>query len=276
MKAESKKILVIEDDRATRNLYLDGLYAEGFDVIGAENGITGIQKAQNHLPDVIVCDITMPDISGYDVLSVLHEDPVTAIIPFIFLAGSGAKTDIRKGMELGADDYVIKPSTLDELVRAIATQLRKQKYLKEWYTRECNQIVENVSSDKNTMSKPESIFPKNTQLQEVFDYIEANFHLGITLCDVASAVGYSAAYLTHRVAKQTGDTVNGWIVKRRMAAARDLLQESKQTIEQISTALGYQNACHFSRQFRQHHDIPPQTWRKKHQSMRRLRNMLTG
>ncbi|BAZ13850.1 two component transcriptional regulator, AraC family protein [Calothrix sp. NIES-4071] len=272
----SKTILVIEDNAVTRNLYIDGLSAEGFNTIGAENGTIGIQKAQLHLPDLIVCDISMPDINGYDVLTALKEDPVTAIIPFIFLAGSGDKTDVRKGMELGADDYVIKPSTIDELTRAIATQLRKQKHLKEWYTRECNQILENASPNQNAASKPESIFPKNTQLQEVFDYIEANFHLGITLCDVASAVGYSAAYLTHRVAKQTGDTVNGWIVQRRMAAARELLQESKQTIEQISTALGYQNACHFSRQFRQHHDIPPQTWRKKHQSMRRLRNMLIG
>lgn len=271
----SKTVLVIEDDRATRNLYLDGLSAEGFNVVGAENGMIGLQRAQTHLPDVIVCDLKMPDINGFDVLTALQEDPVTAIIPFIFLAGSGAKADIRKGMELGADDYVIKPSTIDELTRAIATQLRKQKHLKEWYTRECNQILENAEPSKST-TKSVSIFPANTQLQEVFDYIEANFHLGITLCDVASAVGYSAAYLTHRVAKQTGDTVNGWIVQRRMAAARDLLQESKQTIEQISTALGYQNACHFSRQFRQHHDIPPQTWRKKHQSMRRLRNMLIG
>ncbi len=271
----SKTILIIEDDTTTRNLYSDGLSAEGFNTISAENGITGIQKAQMHLPDLIVCDISMPDINGYDVLTTLKEDPVTAIIPFIFLAGIGSKADIRKGMELGADDYVTKPSTIDELTRAIATQLKKQKHLKEWYTRECNQILDQAPN-KNTAPKSESIFPKNTQLQEVFDYIEANYHLGITLCDVASAVGYSAAYLTHRVAKQTGDTVNGWIVQRRMAAARELLQDSKQTIEQISTALGYQNACHFSRQFRQHHDIPPQTWRKKHQSMRRLRHMLIG
>jgi YesN/AraC family two-component response regulator len=273
--ALSKTILIIEDDVVTRNLYVDGLSVEGFNTIGAETGAIGIQKAQTHLPDVVICDLSMPDVSGYDVLGALQQDPVTAIIPFIFLTGSSAKTDIRRGMELGADDYVIKPSTISELTRAITAQLRKQKHLKEWYTRECHQIVENAAA-KNSIPKPESIFPANTQLQEVFDYIEANFHLGITLCDVASAVGYSAAYLTHRVARQTGDTVNAWIVKRRMAAARDLLCESKQTIEQISTSLGYQNACHFSRQFRQHHDIPPQTWRKKQQSMRRLRNMLIG
>ncbi|MBF2065426.1 MAG: helix-turn-helix domain-containing protein [Calothrix sp. C42_A2020_038] len=272
----SKTILIIEDDLATRNLYLDGLSAEGFDTIGAANGRLGIQFAQIHLPNVIICDIGMPDIDGYGILNALQQDPITAIIPFIFLTGSCARIEIRKGMELGADDYVIKPSTLDELTRAVVAQLKKQKHLKEWYTRECNQILENACAAKNPMPKSESIFPANTQLQEVFDYIEANFHLGITLCDVASAVGYSAAYLTHRVAKQTGDTVNGWIVKRRMAAARNLLQESKQTIEQIATALGYQNACHFSRQFRQHHDIPPQTWRKKYQSTQRLRDILAS
>jgi AraC-like DNA-binding protein len=179
-------------------------------------------------------------------------------------------------MELGADDYITKPSTISELLRSITSQLKKQDLLKQWYAKQCNQVLENASSANANPSKSESIFPEVSHLQEVFDFIEANYHRGITLCDVAEAVGYSAAYLTHRVAKQTGDTVNGWIVKRRMAAARSLLQETKKTIEQISTALGYQNACHFSRQFRQHHDIPPQTWRKKHQAVRRLRDIFSA
>jgi len=109
-----------------------------------------------------------------------------------------------------------------------------------------------------------SIFPYIPQLKEVFDFIEAHYHQGITLCDVAVAVGYSPAYLTNRVAKQTGETVNCWIVKRRMAGARFLLQNNNQTVEKIAKELGYQDVSHFSRQFRQHHGLPPQTWRKEH------------
>lgn len=80
----SKKILVIEDDAITRNLFLEVLEAQGFDTIGAEDGLAGIEQAQKHLPDLVICDIQMPDMDGYSVLTTLRQDPDTAIIPFIF------------------------------------------------------------------------------------------------------------------------------------------------------------------------------------------------
>jgi YesN/AraC family two-component response regulator len=266
MQESAKKILVIEDDAITRNLFLDGLQAEGFDTIGAHNGVTGIQLAQEHSPDLIICDIMMPDMDGYAVLTALRQEPITAIIPFIFLTGSNTPEDVRKGMELGADDYLTKPSTVEQLLRAIATRLEKQTQIRYWCAINSHQMSASLPTPKTSTEEPlEFNFPSVPQLKEVFDYIEAHYQEGITLCDVAQAVGYSSAYLTNRVAKKTGDTVNTWIVKRRMAAARYLLQNTDQSIEQIATSLGYQNACHFSRQFRQHNEIPPQSWRKKHQ-----------
>ncbi|MCM0592396.1 MAG: response regulator [Gloeotrichia echinulata IR180] len=255
----AKKILVVEDDAVTRNLFLDCLEAEGFETISAQNGLIGIQKAQEYLPDLVICDILMPDIDGYSVLTHLRQDPITAIIPFIFLTGSDTKADVRKGMELGADDYLTKPSTVEELLRAIAIRFEKQSLLRYWYATNSHQVSPTlpVTSD--------SIFPLVPQLKDVFDFIEAHYHKGITLSDVAEAVGYSPAYLTHKVAQQTGDTVNGWILKRRMAAARPLLINTNQTIEQVARSLGYQNACHFSRHFREQHGLPPKTWRKQHQ-----------
>ncbi|MEH1840051.1 MAG: response regulator [Nostoc sp.] len=297
MQESPKKILVIEDDNVTRNLYLMGLEAKGFDTIGADTGLAGIQQAQEHIPDLVICDITMPDMDGYSVLTTLRQDPVTAIIPFIFLTGSSTKADVRKAMELGADDYLTKPSTLDELLRAIAIRLQKQATLQYWWAMKLEKAPQSVFADNTTaiargvsvgvgvgvgeafgtedsgraapdteiMIPPKSIFPYIPQLKEVFDFIEAHYHQGITLCDVAVAVGYSPAYLTNRVSKQTGETVNCWIVKRRMAGARFLLQNNDQTVEKIAKALGYQDVSHFSRQFRQHHGLPPQAWRKEHQ-----------
>ncbi|MBE9207488.1 DNA-binding response regulator [Nostoc sp. LEGE 06077] len=263
MHTSSKTILVIEDDAVTRNLFLESLQAEGYDTIGAENGRIGIQLTQKHLPDLVICDILMPDMDGYDVLNSLRQDRLTAIIPFIFLTGSDTKDALRKGMELGADDYLTKPLTVEQLLRAIAIRLEKQALLRYCYANQSPQIPSPIPTNISVSETPESIFPSLPQLKEVFDYIEANYHQGITLSKVAEAVGYSRAYLTNRVAKQTGETVNGWIVKRRMMAARSLLKNTNQTIEQIAIALGYQNACHFSRQFRQHHGIPPKHWRKK-------------
>lgn len=266
MYESAKKILVIEDDTVTRNLFLKGLEAEGFNTIGAQNGCVGIQQAREYLPDLVICDIMMPDMDGYSVLTTLREDPLTAIIPFIFLTGSDTKAEVRKAMELGADDYLTKPSTLDELLRAIAARLQKQATLQYWWTTQfLNTPKPTAAPQTSDIAPPDSIFPCDPQLKEVFDFIEANYHQGITLCDVAEAVGYSSAYLTNRVARQTGETVNSWIVKRRMAGARFLLQNNNQTIEQIAKALGYQNVCHFSRQFRQHHGLPPHAWRKEHQ-----------
>ena len=266
MYESAKKILVIEDDNVTRNLYLRGLEAKGFNVLGAENGRVGIQQVQEHLPDLVVCDITMPDMDGYTVLNTLRQDSVTAIIPFIFLTGSGTKANVRKAMELGADDYLTKPSTLDELLRAIAIRLERQATLQYWCVAKFQKTAKSAPATKSSgIIPPKSIFPCDPQLKTIFDFIEAHYDQGITLCDVAEAVGYSPAYLTNRVAKQTGETVNNWIVKRRMAGARYLLQNNDQTVEQIAKTLGYQDVSHFSRQFRQHHGLPPQAWRREHQ-----------
>ncbi|WP_413173852.1 response regulator [Anabaena azotica] len=262
MRESSKKILVIEDDATTRDLFIDGLEAEGFVTIGAENGLVGIQKAQDYLPDLVICDLMMPDIDGYSVLTKLRQDSLTAIIPVIFLTASNTKTSMRKAMELGADDYLSKPCTVDELLKAITIRLEKQAIFQRWYANNSQSLSELAAKSENS----ESIFPNLPHLQQVFDYIERHYHQGITLSDVAEAVGYSSPYLTTQVAKQTGESVNVWIVKRRMAAARTLLKSTNQTVEEIATKLGYQNACHFSRQFRQHHGLSPTIWRKEHQS----------
>ena len=138
--------------------------------------------------------------------------------------------------------------------------------LQNWCATKFQEAQKSSSADQTSaFNQPPSIFPCVPQLKKVFDFIEAHYHEGITLCDVAEAVGYSPAYLTNQVGKQTGETINSWIVKRRMQGARFLLQNDHQTVEQIARALGYQDVSHFSRQFRQHHGLPPHAWRKEHQ-----------
>ena len=131
-----KKILVIEDDFSVRSNILDLLEAEDFNAIGAENGFIGALGAQQHLPDLIICDVMMPEVDGYEVLNALRSQPTTATIPFIFLTAMADKTNIRYGMELGADDYVTKPFTTEELLNAIATRFAKQDAVMQQYTAE--------------------------------------------------------------------------------------------------------------------------------------------
>jgi signal transduction histidine kinase len=121
-----KKILLIEDNRSIRESTLELLMAEGFDVLGISNGKLGIEVAQTYLPDMILCDVVMPELDGYEVLSALRQKPATAAIPFIFLTARSTKEDFRLGMELGADDYLTKPFTPTELLTAINSRFDKQ------------------------------------------------------------------------------------------------------------------------------------------------------
>lgn len=120
------KILVIEDEDSVRANIIERLEAEDFSAIGAENGFVGVTWAQEHRPDLIICDVMMPKLDGYEVLTALRQDPITATIPFIFLTAKADKVDLRQGMELGADDYLTKPFTKTELLGAITARLNKQ------------------------------------------------------------------------------------------------------------------------------------------------------
>lgn len=120
------KILVIEDDINVRTNILELLENEGFDLISAENGQIGLELALAEIPDLIICDVMMPELDGYGVLKLLRQNPMTAMIPLIFLTARSSKSDFRQGMEMGADDYIVKPFTRAELLAAIACRLAKQ------------------------------------------------------------------------------------------------------------------------------------------------------
>ncbi|HEX9047771.1 MAG TPA: response regulator transcription factor [Verrucomicrobiae bacterium] len=120
-----KKILVIEDEPAMRNNLRDVLELENFQPLLAENGRQGVATALHESPDLILCDILMPEMDGYAVLSILRADDRTASIPFVFLTAKGEHLDVRAGMNLGADDYLVKPVKITDLLDAIAARLER-------------------------------------------------------------------------------------------------------------------------------------------------------
>ncbi|MCC5601586.1 helix-turn-helix domain-containing protein [Nostoc favosum] len=184
------------------------------------------------------------------------------VIAISFLTAKNTKTEVHSEMQLGEDNYLSKPSTVEELLRAIAARLEKQAAQKEWYAAETQQSLESESTEIAKSVEPQSLLPSDPHLREVFEFIEANYHQPMGLTDVAQAVGYSAAYLTDLVRRQTGETVHKWIAKRRMAAACSLLLETNQSIEQIAEAVGYRYAGCLFRQFRISFGMTPQVWRK--------------
>ncbi len=122
-------------------------------------------------------------------------------------------------MELGADDYLTKPCTIEEFLKAIAAQLEKQAALQQWCALKYQRVPEPPTSEAVKLAEPQSSFPTCPKLSEVFDFIEANYHQPISLDDVAKAVGYSPAYLTDLVKRQTGQTILELSVLARMTFA---------------------------------------------------------
>ena len=122
-----KKILVIEDEPEMRRNITALLRYCHYEPVAAENGREGIEAARRASPDLILCDVMMPEMDGYDVLQALQTDASLARIPFIFLTAKGEKEDLRNGMNLGADDYLTKPVANVDLVQAIETRLRRSE-----------------------------------------------------------------------------------------------------------------------------------------------------
>jgi DNA-binding NarL/FixJ family response regulator len=120
-----KKILVIEDEPEMRRNITTLLRYHDYESISAENGRAGVETARREKPDLILCDVMMPELDGYGVLQALQADASLARTPFIFLTAKGEKDDLRSGMNLGADDYLTKPVANAELIQAIETRLRR-------------------------------------------------------------------------------------------------------------------------------------------------------
>lgn len=127
MEARPESILIIEDDPDTRENVATILEMEGYHALTASNGQAGLDCAVVEEPALIVCDISMPEMDGYDVLSQLRQKPETAAIPFIFLTAHGERCDVRNGMNLGADDYLCKPVDTDDLLASIRARLQRSR-----------------------------------------------------------------------------------------------------------------------------------------------------
>lgn len=139
------QILIIEDEEAIRENILELLEAENFIAFGAANGKAGIKLALEKIPDLILCDVMMPEIDGYGVLKALRSEPIAATIPVIFLTAKADKTDVRLGMELGADDYITKPCTPQELLKAIEIRLERQKTISSRSQQKLDEMRNNIS-----------------------------------------------------------------------------------------------------------------------------------
>ncbi len=145
-----KKILIIEDNFEVRENTAEILELADFEVITAQNGKEGVELATADFPDLIICDIMMPELDGYGVLHILSKKETTRNIPFIFMTAKAEKSDIRKGMNLGADDYITKPFDDTELLDAVEARLKKMEMVKAEYDQNLEGL-DNLMSDAQAL-----------------------------------------------------------------------------------------------------------------------------
>ena len=152
-----KKILLIEDDKTLRENIAEILRLSNFAVVEAADGKQGVEKALKEKPDLILCDVTMPVLDGYGVLHVISRHPETFAIPFIFLTAHSEIEELRRGMGMGADDYLIKPVNENDLLNAIEVRLKKAEYIKRFVASDWSGVSEffqkvNESDEFNLIS----------------------------------------------------------------------------------------------------------------------------
>ncbi|MFW0718391.1 response regulator [Pedobacter sp. N23S346] len=154
----SKKVLIIEDNDDIREGTAEVLDLAGYETYTAKHGKIGVDLALKHLPDVILCDIMMPELDGYGVLYLINKNPQTANIPFIFITAKTERADMRKGMEMGADDYLTKPFDDLELFKAIESRFKKKQQSKTIGASVAS--VEAVLDELKAKGKVRSVSPK--------------------------------------------------------------------------------------------------------------------
>lgn len=157
------KILLIEDNIDVRENTQEILSLAGYEVLTAVNGRQGVEMAQNNTPDIIICDIMMPELDGYGVLHILSKKPETAAIPFIFLTAKTEKTDIRKGMNLGADDYLTKPFDDTDLLNAIEARMRKNAMQQKHYEASAEGLENFIHDARKTLNITDLCKDKKTK-----------------------------------------------------------------------------------------------------------------
>ncbi|MEO7294428.1 MAG: response regulator [Ginsengibacter sp.] len=150
-----KKVLLIEDNTEIRENTAEILELANYKVATAANGKIGVQAALQEKPDLIICDVMMPELDGYGVLHLVNKNPELMGIPFIFLTAKAERNDFRKGMEMGADDYVTKPFTDIELLNAIEARLKKTDILKKNYAADANGVNELLTDVKSVATLDE-------------------------------------------------------------------------------------------------------------------------
>ncbi len=253
-KQKAKYLLIVEDNADVRML-LRSHFADKYNVIEASNGVIGWDKAIDTVPDVIISDVLMPDMDGYEFCSKIKKDERTSHIPVILLTALHSKKHEYKGLSCGADDYITKPFDLSILQTKVENILALRKSLKKKFSDEITLQPKNVK-----VASPDEKF-----LQRAIKSVEKNIaNPELDIESFAKEVGVSRMQLYRKLDALTSMTVKEFIRNIRLKRAAQLIQQDKMTVNEIAYSVGFRDVSHFRKCFRQLYGMNATEYKQKH------------
>ncbi len=246
------RILVVEDNKELIE-YLKSLLGSEYNVLTAEDGISGVEQAVTHIPDIILCDIMMPGKDGYQVCGELKNDFRTNHIPVVMLTARADSDSRITGLACGADAYLTKPFDKKELMTCLhQLYIQREKLRLKYQAKLYEPIPEEPSGLENAKF-----------LNKVLDALEQNYrNEKFRIDDLSRYLGISRVQLHRKLTALTGQPTSGFIRSFRLHKARKLLQETDRNVSEIALEVGFAHPNYFTRAFVQEHGITPKEMRK--------------
>lgn len=239
-----KKVLVVEDEMQLRENIVELFQSRNYEVFGAENGFEGYEIAHKQLPDLIVSDVIMPEEDGFGLLSRLRKNPATELIPVIFLTAKNMLEAKIEGLELGADDYIVKPFSAAELLARSTNLIQKQEKL-------LKKGLLSVSTE-DIQPKPELL------VKEIIAFIEenlSNFNLSVEM--VAKHLKISKSTVQRKLKAAVDKNLNQLIREYRLEKARKMIERQAGSLSEIAVATGFNSLSYFSYSYKKYYGTAP-------------------
>lgn len=260
-------ILLVEDDLELRE-YLRSTLQRKYDVVLAENGAVGYQMARTRVPDLVISDIMMPDMDGFELVQQLKQERSTSHIPLLLLTAKNMETDRQRGYDLGIDSYLIKPVTASLLFKRIDNLLCRQKQINELILESLN--TKPSYSDADTEQKPrEELWRENEFVQDFMQIVEQ--HMQDEVLDAATLadrMNMSQSTLYRKLKGITGKNINQLVRKIRIHKAADLLRTGKYNVTEVSFMVGINSAIYFRQCFKEEFGQLPSEYQRSDNKVR--------
>jgi len=247
-------LLIVEDNTDVRN-YIKGYLEENYKIIEAVNGNDGFHKSLQSSPDLIVSDVMMPEMDGFELCEKLKTDERTSHIPIILLTAKASGQDKIGGLEMGADDYIMKPFDAEELQVRIKNLIDQRKKLREHFKKEGL-----VDLDNKSITSTDKKFLKKI-LEIVNGHISDS---GFSIDKLADEIGLSRSQLHRKLVSLIGESPGDLTRRIRLSKAAKLIEEKFGNISEIALEVGFSNPANFAQSFRHQFGVSPSEYEQQH------------